>query len=51
MTLRYSHLSPDHRARAVEILGNKIGTVLAPDATQHEAGKVDEIITGLFAVA
>ena len=29
MTLRYSHLSPDHKKRAVEILGNRIITNIA----------------------
>lgn len=51
MTLRYSHLSPDHRARAVEVLGNKIGTVLAPNPTQRETAKVDEVVSELFTVA
>ena len=26
MTLRYSHLSPDHKKRAVDILGKRMGT-------------------------
>jgi integrase len=26
MTLRYAHLSPDHKKRAVEVLCNKLGT-------------------------
>ena len=29
MTLRYSHLSPDHKKKAVDILGKKIGTFWA----------------------
>ncbi len=29
MTLRYSHLSPDHKKRAVEVLCNKMGTIKA----------------------
>jgi len=29
MTLRYSHLSPDHKKRAVEVLSEKMGTVWA----------------------
>ena len=51
MTLRYSHLSPDHRTRAVEVLGNKIGTILASDPSQREAKKVDEVVNYLFTVA
>jgi len=31
MTLRYSHLSPDHKKRAVEVLCNKMGTVWAQE--------------------
>ncbi|MBL7131301.1 MAG: site-specific integrase [Candidatus Omnitrophica bacterium] len=30
MTLRYAHLSRDHKARAIEALGAKFGTILAP---------------------
>jgi len=39
MTLRYSHLSPDHKNRAVEALGKKIGTFWAqmpPKAKEAE---------------
>lgn len=32
MTLRYSHLSPDHKARAVRVLDAKMGTIWAPEA-------------------
>lgn len=31
MTLRYSHLSPNHKQRAVDILGRRIATVLPPE--------------------
>ena len=31
MTLRYSHLSPNHKQRAVDILGKRIATVLPPE--------------------
>jgi hypothetical protein len=27
MTLRYSHLSPDHKKRAVDILGERMNTI------------------------
>ena len=30
MTLRYSHLSPDHKTRAVELLGNQMDTIWTP---------------------
>ncbi len=38
MTLRYSHLSPDHKKRAVDILGQRMDTFWTPKAT-HEASK------------
>ena len=31
MTLRYSHLSPNHKQRAVDVLGRRIATVLPPE--------------------
>ena len=43
MTLRYSHLSPDHKTRAVEILGNKMDTfwTLRPKlANEGETGSI-----------
>lgn len=30
MTLRYSHLSPDHKKRAVDILGGRMDTIWTP---------------------
>ncbi len=32
MTLRYSHLSPDHKKRAVDILGQRMDTIWTPEA-------------------
>ncbi len=32
MTLRYSHLSPDHKSRAVEILYKKMDTIWTPES-------------------
>lgn len=31
MTLRYSHLSPDHKKRAVEVLCSSLGTIKAQE--------------------
>lgn len=31
MTLRYSHLSPDHKKRAVDILGQRMDTIWTPE--------------------
>jgi integrase len=31
MTLRYSHLSPDHKKRAVDILGKRMDTIWTPE--------------------
>ena len=35
MTLRYSHLSPDHKKRAVDILGQRMDTIWTPDRTKE----------------
>lgn len=48
--LRYSHLSPDRKSRAVEVWGNKIGTVLAPEADLAEDDNLDKILTRLLSV-
>jgi integrase len=37
MTLRYSHLSPDHKKRAVDILGNRMDTFWTPEDIFNEA--------------
>lgn len=37
MTLRYSHLSPDHKKRAVDILGKRIDTFKTPDSKNVES--------------
>ena len=36
MTLRYSHLSPDHKRRAVEVLGNRMDTIWTPKPKMPE---------------
>ena len=39
MTLRYSHLSPDHKRRAIEILGQRMDTIWTPKAKVKEKTK------------
>lgn len=41
MTLRYSHLSPDHKKRAVDILGKRIDTFWTPE----QMSEVDKKLT------
>ena len=40
MTLRYSHLSPDHKKQAVDLLCKRIDTIWTP--TTHERVRVQE---------
>lgn len=39
MTLRYSHLSPSHKQKAVEILEARMGTGWAPESVDEEIAK------------
>ncbi|MFC1699909.1 tyrosine-type recombinase/integrase, partial [Candidatus Omnitrophota bacterium] len=39
MTLRYSHLSPDHKKRAVGILGKRMDTIWTPEDNKQEDPK------------
>ena len=45
MTLRYSHLSPDHKARAVRVLDARIGTNWAPEAKSDTEAENLEVAT------
>lgn len=45
MTIRYSHLSPDHKKRAVDILSKRIVTGWAPASNSEEAVKEPVAIT------
>ena len=36
MTLRYSHLSPDHKKRAVDVLNHRIGSESGTNLTQMQ---------------
>ena len=46
MTLRYSHLAPSHKQRAVEILGKKVDTfwTLSPKSEIAEKSEVSQVI-------
>ena len=39
MTLRYSHLSPDHKRQAVGVLGRQMDTIWTPEAKDEIAEK------------
>ena len=41
MTLRYAHLSPNHKKRAVDILSRRMDTIWTPE--QDEAGSQKEL--------
>ena len=41
MTLRYSHLSPDHKKAAVEVLGRRMDTIWTPKEKIREEEKIE----------
>ncbi len=45
MTLRYSHLSPDHKKRAVDILGRRMDTIWTPSTFQQKVVKDADFAT------
>jgi len=45
MTLRYAHLSPDHKRRAVEILGKQMDTIWTPEAKAKAEEKKLDFVT------
>ncbi|MFA5166974.1 MAG: tyrosine-type recombinase/integrase [Candidatus Omnitrophota bacterium] len=45
MTLRYSHLSPDHKARAVRVLDARMDTIWAPAAKVETGAHEAEVVT------
>lgn len=50
MTLRYAHLSPDHKRRAVDILKNHMDTIWTPEATSEKSTKTPNVVTSLNSV-
>ena len=47
MTLRYSHLSPDHKWKAVDILEKRISTKMTQGPKIDQVGKVDNLLNPL----
>ncbi len=47
MTLRYSHLSADHKRRAVEALSSKMGTLKAQTTSDEKVGDTPECCNSL----
>ncbi|MCM8778670.1 MAG: tyrosine-type recombinase/integrase [Candidatus Omnitrophica bacterium] len=45
MTLRYSHLSPDHKKRAVDILNKRMDTFWTPEVKSESGEKKTELVT------
>lgn len=48
MTLRYAHLSPDHKSRAVNVLDDQMDTFWTPEAKLTEKQESVESLTPLF---
>ncbi|MCX5657771.1 MAG: site-specific integrase, partial [Candidatus Omnitrophica bacterium] len=46
MTLRYSHLSPDHKKRAVDILGKRMDTFWTPEVKLESMHKGELVVSG-----
>ncbi|MDD5431664.1 MAG: site-specific integrase [Candidatus Omnitrophica bacterium] len=47
MTLRYSHLSPDHKKRAVDVLGERIDTFWSPEVNEAKVPENTRLATVL----
>ncbi|MFH0732203.1 MAG: site-specific integrase [Candidatus Omnitrophota bacterium] len=45
MTLRYSHLSPDHKKRAVDILSKRMDTIWTPSTTAEKVAEKHSFVT------
>ena len=43
MTLRCAHLSPDHKKKAVDILGKKMDTIWTPNDNERKEAKDGEL--------
>lgn len=48
MTLRYSHLSPDHKKRAVDILGQRLDTFWTPSAIEKKPEETVHSVSALY---
>ena len=47
MTLRYSHLSPSHKKRAVDVLNSRMDTIWTPRVKASEADEIEKLISSL----
>lgn len=45
MTLRYSHLSPDHKKRAVDVLGKRLDTIWTPEQIIQGQDKKEVVVS------
>lgn len=45
MTLRYSHLSPDHKKRAVDVLGRRMDTIWTPETIVRKVAERPVAVT------
>ena len=43
MTLRYSHLSPDHKRRAIEVLGRRMDTIWTPEEEEGDFSEEERV--------
>lgn len=48
MTLRYSHLSPDHKKRAVDILWQRMEAIWTPSAADKKPEGVVHSVSALY---
>jgi integrase len=51
MTLRYSHLSPDHKKRAVDILGKRMDTIWTPEAVGEKPEEKPAVTNSLKSIS
>ena len=48
MTMRYAHLSRDHKSRAVDVLAGQMDTVWTPNQKSDVSQEIDSSITELI---
>jgi hypothetical protein len=47
MTLRYSHLSPKHKKRAVDTLGHDLVPLRSPEVGKRDVDEIEKLISSL----
>ena len=50
MTLRYAHLSKDHKGRAVDVLANQMDTIWTPDSSLNENEEFGKLASQLDSI-